>query len=83
MIIKKGSDNLKRCYFYTLPRNKHFDKFRPMHYRDITDYVIGNNFEDTKEQTPVNKDSNTLTTNNNILEPLGEGEFNNILYPNK
>ena len=65
----------KDAIVFTFQRNKHFDKFRPMHYRDITDYVIWNNLVDTKGQTPANTVSNTLTTNNDIFEPLGEGEY--------
>lgn len=65
----------KDAIVYTLQRNKNFDKFRPMHYRDITDYVIGNNLVDTNGQTPANTVSRTLTTNNDIFEPLGEGEY--------
>lgn len=67
----------KEAIVYILQNNKLNGELRPMHYRDITDWILEKELRGKGEygNTPANTVSMYLTKNPNLFEALGGGEY--------
>lgn len=76
----------KDAIIYVLQNNKLNDENCSMHYRDITNSIIEQKLRDKYGKTPADTVNAQLTTNKDLFESLGNGEYrlirNNLNSPN-
>lgn len=58
-----------------LQHSKNNDEYIPMHYIDITNSIVENNFKETLGKTPQNTVSAHLTTKRHLFESFGQGIY--------
>lgn len=65
----------KDAIIYILQSNRTSEGYQPMHYRDITDAIIEKKLRDKYGKTPADTVNAYLSTNKDLFESLGGGEY--------